>query len=49
MKAESQHDFIPWGFNMRKMIMMAVAGFLWKQIQKRFLKRTYTVRPPRRY
>ena len=30
---------------MRKMIMMAIAGFIWKKVQGRFLKRTYTVKP----
>lgn len=34
---------------MRKMIMMAVAGFVWRQIQRRVFKQTYSVRPTRRF
>lgn len=34
---------------MRKMIMMALAGFVWKQIQNRVFKRTVTGAPMRRY
>jgi hypothetical protein len=34
---------------MRKMIMMAVAGFVWRQIQRRVFKQPYVVRPPRRF
>ncbi len=29
---------------MRKMIMMAVAGFLWRKIQTRMFKKTYSTR-----
>ena len=36
---------------MRKMIMMAIAGFVWKKIQARMSKQTYkgTTSAPRRY
>ena len=36
---------------MRKMIMMAIAGFIWKKIQAKMNKQTYngTTSAPRRY
>jgi hypothetical protein len=34
---------------MRKLIMMALAGFIWKKIQSRVLKRTDTGGTMRRY
>ena len=36
---------------MRKMIMMAIAGFIWKKIQAKMTKQTYngTTSAPRRY
>ena len=34
---------------MRKMIMMAIAGFLLKKVQSRFMKQTYTANPVRRF
>jgi Co/Zn/Cd efflux system component len=34
---------------MRKMIMMAVAGFIWRQIQARVFKRAHTGRTFRRF
>jgi hypothetical protein len=34
---------------MRKMIMMAIAGFLLKKVQSRFNKQTYSGNPVRRY
>jgi hypothetical protein len=36
------------GFSMRKMIMMALAGFLLKKVQSRFMKQTYSGNPVRR-
>jgi hypothetical protein len=32
---------------MRKMIMLAVAGFLWKKVQNRFLGKQYSGKPYR--
>ena len=34
---------------MRKMIMMAIAGFIWKKIQARVSKQTYNGTTTRRY
>lgn len=34
---------------MRKMIMMAIAGFIWKKIQGRMSRPGQRVRPMRRY
>ena len=34
---------------MRKMIMMALAGLIWKQFQTKVLKRPVTTQRPRRY
>jgi hypothetical protein len=34
---------------MRKLIMMALAGFVWRKIQSRAFKRTPTGTPMRRY
>ncbi len=34
---------------MRKLIMMAVAGFIWKKVQARLLKPSSAVRAPTRY
>jgi len=33
---------------MRKLIMMAIAGYVMKKVQSRFMKQTYNVTPPRR-
>jgi hypothetical protein len=34
---------------MRKMIMMALAGFLWRQFQTKVLKKPPVLRPARRW
>ncbi len=34
---------------MRKMIMMAIAGFIWKKIQSKMFKQTYNGTTTRRY
>lgn len=34
---------------MRKMIMMAIAGFIWKKIQAKLNKQTYNATTTRRY
>ncbi|MEN3276093.1 MAG: hypothetical protein V7631_1883 [Massilia sp.] len=34
---------------MRKMIMMAIAGFIWKKIQAKLGKQTYKATTTRRY
>lgn len=34
---------------MRKLIMMAIAGYVLKKVQARFNKQTYSVAPDRRY
>jgi hypothetical protein len=34
---------------MRKLIMMAIAGYVLKKVQARFMKQTYSVTPARRY
>jgi len=34
---------------MRKMIMMALAGFLWRKVQARVFKRAYSGRSMRRF
>jgi hypothetical protein len=34
---------------MRKLIMMAIAGYVLKKVQSRFNKQSYSVTPARRY
>ena len=43
------NPFIHWTeITMRKMIMMAIAGYLLKKVQSRFMKQTYHGNPVRR-
>jgi hypothetical protein len=37
------------GGSMRKLIMMAIAGYVMKKVQARFMKQNYSVTPARRY
>ena len=52
--SQEAHDALPrpctqqQGAHMRKMIMMAIAGYILKKFQSRMGQQTYSVNPPRR-